>query len=279
MVNDKVLRELLELIPSIFSMLEDAKKNDRSNHTLLKLFNNLSSSLDLYQHTIINLNDEIEQQSKHDSIELSEIEIKIDELKSSIENTKNMLVDSHNSEADAILNQTLNYQNIDLQFLQYRRKLIKNNSEAMKSSLNISQSYVKLFLEEIKSGKSPLPLLIDTTINMIGFKFIAVAALKSLYDFLKVEHNIWNSEIEDLLKNSDSIGFLEILITLLVTFSYETITTYSNSGSTIRKAEWIQLKKEALPVVKMYIENYIPQKINNDMENMIDRMKKFIQES
>ena len=107
MVNDKVLREQLELISSICSMLEDVKKNDRINNTLFKLFNNLSLSLSLYQHMIINLNDEIEQQNKRDGIALRKNEIEKDEIKKSIENIKNFLKDSHNSEANAVLESTL----------------------------------------------------------------------------------------------------------------------------------------------------------------------------
>ena len=279
--NDKDLRELLELISSTRSMLENAKKNGRASHTLLKLFNNLSSSLNLYQHTIINLNDEIEQQNKQDSIALSEIEI--DELKISIENTKNMLVDSHNSEGNAILNQKLYYQNICLQSLQNRREFKKNNSENIKSCLNISQkisqSHVKIYLEEIKSGESILPFVFEISSNMMGLISTSVAILKFTYDFLKVECSIWNNKFEDLEKNGGSIiGEIEGLVSFLVIYSYNIITIYSNADSAIRKAEWIQLRREALPVVKMYIENYIPQKYDNNMENLIDGMKKFIQE-
>ena len=281
MVNDKDLRELLELISSTRSMLENAKKNGRASHTLLKLLNNLSSSLNLYQHTIINLNDEIEQQNKQDSIALSEIEI--DELKISIENTKNMLVDSHNSEGNAILNQKLYYQNICLQSLQNRREFKKNNSENIKSCLNISQkisqSHVKLYLEEIKSGESILPFVFEISSNMMGLISTSVAILKFTYDFLKAECSIWNNKFEDLEKNGGSIiGEIEGLVSFLVIYSYNIITIYSNVDSAIRKAEWIQLRREALPVVKMYIENYIPQKYDNNMENLIDGMKKFIQE-
>lgn len=283
MVNDKDLRELLELISSTRSMLENAKKNGRASHTLLKLFNNLSSSLNLYQHTIINLNDEIEQQNKQDSIALSEIEIEIDELKISIENTKNMLVDSHNSEGNAILNQKLYYQNICLQSLQNRREFKKNNSENIKSCLNISQKisqyHVRLYLEEIKSGESILPFVFEISSNMMGLISTSVAILKFTYDFLKTECSIWNNKFEDLEKNGGSIiGEIEGLVSFLVIYSYNIITIYSNADSAIRKAEWIQLRREALPVVKMYIENYIPQKYDNNMENLIDGMKKFIQE-
>lgn len=279
MVNDKDLRELLELISSTRSMLENAKKNGRASHTLLKLFNNLSSSLNLYQHTIINLNDEIEQQNKQDSIALSEIEIEIDELKISIENTKNMLVDSHNSEGNAILNQKLYYQNICLQRLQNRREFKKNNSENIKSCLKISQYHVRLYLEEIKSGESILPFVFEISSNMMGLISTSVAILKFTYDFLKTECSIWNNKFEDLEKNGGSIiGEIEGLVSFLVIYSYNIITIYSNADSAIRKAEWIQLRREALPVVKMYIENYIPQKYDNNMENLIDGMKKFIQE-
>ena len=107
-----------------------------------------------------------------------------------------------------------------------------------------------------------------------------MANLKSIFDILiKVVDYFRNSKIEDLLKNSDFMGVLEDLISSLVVFSYGIITISSNSGSTIRKAEWIQLKREALPVVKMYIENYIPQEHNDDMKKLIDEMKKFIRES
>lgn len=283
MVNDKDLRELLELISSTRSMLENAKKNDRANNTLLKLFDNLSSSLYLYQHVIINLNDEIEQKSKQDSILLSEIEIKIDEMKSSRENIKNMLVDRHNSEVNAQLELNSILINLNQIELQKLRKYQERYSQMLKFALNEAQSYVKSFLEKTKSGKSLLPFLIDISSNMMGLISTSVAILKFIYDFLKAECSIWNNKFEDLEKNSGSIiGEIEGLISFLVIYSYNIITIYSNADSAIRKAEWIQLKREALPVVKMYIENYIPQKINNDnndMENMIDRMKKFIQES
>jgi hypothetical protein len=283
MANDKDLRELLELISSTRSMLENAKKNDRANNTLLKLFDNLSSSLYLYQHVIINLNDEIEQKSKQDSILLSEIEIKIDEMKSSRENIKNMLVDRHNSEVNAQLELNSILINLNQIELQKLRKYQERYSQMLKFALNEAQSYVKSFLEKTKSGKSLLPFLIDISSNMMGLISTSVAILKFIYDFLKAECSIWNNKFEDLEKNSGSIiGEIEGLISFLVIYSYNIITIYSNADSAIRKAEWIQLKREALPVVKMYIENYIPQKINNDnndMENMIDRMKKFIQES
>ena len=151
----------------------------------------------------------------------------------------------------------------------------------LKLALDEAQSYVKSFLEETKSGKSLLPFVIDISSNMMGLISTSVAILKFIYDFLKAEHSIWNNKFEDLEKNSGSIiGEIEGLISFLVIYSYNIITIYSNADSAIRKAEWIQLKREALPVVKMYIENYIPQKINNNnMENMIDRMKKFIRES
>lgn len=259
------------------------KKNDRANNTLLKLFDNLSSSLYLYQHVIINLNDEIEQKSKQDSILLSEIEIKIDEMKSSRENIKNMLVDRHNSEVNAQLELNSILINLNQIELQKLRKYQERYSQMLKFALNEAQSYVKSFLEKTKSGKSLLPFLIDISSNMMGLISTSVAILKFIYDFLKAECSIWNNKFEDLEKNSGSIiGEIEGLISFLVIYSYNIITIYSNADSAIRKAEWIQLKREALPVVKMYIENYIPQKINNDnndMENMIDRMKKFIQES
>lgn len=285
MVNDKDLRELLELISSTRSMLENAKKNGRASHTLLKLFNNLSSSLNLYQHTIINLNDEIEQQNKQDSIALSKIEIRIDEMKSSRENIKNMLVDRHNSKVNAQLELDSKLYQIELQRkLQMLRIYQEGYSQMLKFALNEAQSYVKSFLEKTKSGKSLLPFVIDISSNMMGLISTSVAILKFIYDFLKAECSIWNNKFEDLEKDSGSIiGEIEGLISFLVIYSYDIITIYSNADSAIRKAEWIQLKREALPVVKMYIENYIPQKINNnnndDMGNMIDRMKKFIQES
>lgn len=269
MVNDKDLRELLELISSIRLMLKDAKKNDKANYTSLKLFDNLSSSLCLYQDTIINLNDEIEQQSKQHSISLIEIAIEIEEMKSSIENTKD----------NASVNYVQDMKNNSLN-IQLRQKGIEYKIYNLKLVINYlkTQFYIlKPLLEDIKNGKSPLLLLIDTTINIIGFESKTVAALKSLYDFLNEEHKIWNTEFENLSKNSD-IGFLEILITALVTFSYVVIAKYSNSDRSIKKDEWIQLKREALPVVKMYIENYIPKK-HDDNKNLIDDMKKFIQES
>lgn len=272
MVNDKDLRELLELISSIRSMLENAKKNDKANCTSLKLFDNLSSSLCLYQDTIINLNDEIEQQNKQHSISLIEIAIEIEEMKSSIENTKD------NASVNYVQNMENNSLNIQLRLKGIECKI--NNLKYVENYLKSQFYTVKPLLEDIKNGKSPLFLLIDTTVNMIGVESKIVAALKLGYDFLNEENKIWNTDFEGLSKNSD-IGFLEVLITALVTFSYVVIAEYSNSDKAIRKDEWIQLKREALPVVKMYIENYITQKINNnnDMENMIDRMKKFIRES
>lgn len=283
MVNDKDLRELLELISSTRSMLENEKK-DRANNTLLKLFDNLSSSLYLYQHVIINLNDEIEQKSKQDSILRSEIEIKIDEMKSSRENIKNMLVDRHNSEVNAQLELdsiSINLYQIELQReLQMLRIYQEGYSQMLKFALNEAQSHVKSFLEKTKRGKSLLPFLIDISFNMMGLISTSVAILKFFYDFLKAECSIWNNKFEDLEKNSSSIiGEIEDLISFLVIYSNTIITIYSNADSAIRKAEWIQLKGEALPVVKMYIENYIPQEHNDDMKKLIDEMKKFIQES
>lgn len=258
------------------------KKNDRTNNTLLKLFDNLSSSLYLYQHMIINLNDEIEQKSKQDSIFLSKSEIETDKTKSLIENAKNMLVDRHIfSEVNAELERTSEWINLYQIGLQKLRIYQEGYSQMLKLALDEAQSYVKSFLEETKSGKSLLPFVIDISSNMMGLISTSVAILKFIYDFLKAEHSIWNNKFEDLEKNSGSIiGEIEGLISFLVIYSYNIITIYSNADSAIRKAEWIQLKREALPVVKMYIENYIPQKINNNnMENMIDRMKKFIRES
>lgn len=283
MVNDKDLRELLELISSIRLMLENAKK-DRANNTLLKLFDNLSSSLYLYQHVIINLNDEIEQDSKQYSILRSEIEIKIDEIKSSRENIKNMLVDRHNSEVNAQLELNsifINLHQIELQReLQMLRICKEGYSQMLKLALDEAQFYVKKFLEKTKSGKSLLPFVIDISSNMMGLISTSVAILKFIYDFLKAEHSIWNNKFEDLEKNSGSIiGEIEGLISFLVIYNYKIITTYSNADSAIRKAEWIQLKREALPVVKMYIENYIPQEHDDDMKKMIDDMEKFIRES
>lgn len=283
MVNDKDLRELLELISSSRSMLKNAKK-DRANNTLLKLFDNLSSSLYLYQHVIINLNDEIEQESKQYSILRSEIEIKIDEMKSSRENIKNMLVDRHNSEVNAQLELNsifINLYQIELQReLQMLRICQEGYSQMLKLALDEAQFYVKNFLEKTKSGKSLLPFVIDISSNMMGLISTSVAILKFIYDFLKAEHSIWNNKFEDLEKNSGSIiGEIEGLISFLVIYNYRIITTYSNADSAIRKAEWIQLKREALPVVKMYIENYIPQEHDDDMKKLIDEMKKFIQES
>ena len=283
MVNDKDLRELLELISSIRSMLKNAKK-DRANNTLLKLFDNLSSSLYLYQHVIINLNDEIEQESKQYSILRSEIEIKIDEMKSSRENIKNMLIDRHNSEVNAQLELNsifINLYQIELQReLQMLRICQEGYSQMLKLALDEAQFYVKNFLEKTKSGKSLLPFVIDISSNMMGLISTSVAILKFIYDFLKAEHSIWNNKFEDLEKNSGSIiGEIEGLISFLVIYNYRIITTYSNADSAIRKAEWIQLKREALPVVKMYIENYIPQEHDDDMKKLIDEMKKFIQES
>lgn len=282
MVNDKVLREQLELISSICSMLEDVKKNDRINNTLFKLFNNLSLSLSLYQHMIINLNDEIEQQNKRDGIALRKNEIEKDEIKKSIENIKNFLKDSHNSEANTELKFNLKLQIDRQEQLQVGSELIKYNAEVIKTSLSEYQSFImEHFLKKIKSRKSLFPFLsgigFDITFNLLGG---VVANLKSIFDILiKVVDYFRNSKIEDLLKNSDFMGVLEDLISSLVVFSYGIITIYSNSGSTIRKAEWIQLKREALPVVKMYIENYIPQEHNDDMKKLIDEMKKFIRES
>lgn len=282
MVNDKVLREQLELISSICSMLEDVKKNDRINNTLFKLFNNLSLSLSLYQHMIINLNDEIEQQNKRDGIALRKNEIEKDEIKKSIENIKNFLKDSHNSEANAVLESTLKLNIYAQKQLQESSELIKFNSEVIKNSLIEYQYFIiEHFLKKIKSRKSLFPFLsgigFDITFNLLGG---VVANLKSIFDILiKVVDYFRNSKIEDLLKNSDFMGVLEDLISSLVVFSYGIITISSNSGSTIRKAEWIQLKREALPVVKMYIENYIPQEHNDDMKKLIDEMKKFIRES
>ena len=247
------------------------KKNDKANYTSLKLFDNLSSSLCLYQDTIINLNDEIEQQNKQHSISLIEIE----EMKSSIENTKD------NASVNYVQDIENNSLNIQLLNIQLRLKGIEYEINNLKYVVNYlkSQFYaVKPLLEDIKNGKSPLLLLIDTTVNMIGFESKTVAAFKSLYDFFNEEHKIWNTDFENLSKNSD-IGFLEILITALVTFSYVVIAKYSNSDRSIKKDEWIQLKREALPVVKMYIENYIPKKHDDDKKNLIDDMKKFIQES
>lgn len=280
MVNDKELRELLELIYSTRSMLESAKKNDRTNNTLLKLFNNLSSSLYLYQHMIINLNDEIEQQSKQDSIFLSKSEIETDKSKSLIENAKNMLVDRHIFSEVNELERTLKWINLHQINLQKLRIYQEGYSQMLKLALDEAQSYVKRFLEKTKSGKSLLPFLIDISSNMMGLISTSVAILKFIYDFLKAEHSIWNNKFEDLEKNSGSIiGEIEGLISFLVIYNYKIITTYSNADSAIRKAEWIQLKREALPVVKMYIENYIPQEHDDDMKKLIDEMKKFIQES
>ena len=263
-------------------MLEDVKKNDRINNTLFKLFNNLSLSLSLYQHMIINLNDEIEQQNKRDGIALRKNEIEKDEIKKSIENIKNFLKDSHNSEANAVLASTLKLNIYAQKQLQESSELIKFNSEVIKNSLIEYQYFIiEHFLKKIKSRKSLFPFLssigFDITFNLLGG---VVANLKSIFDILiKVVDYFRNSKIEDLLKNSDFMGVLEDLISSLVVFSYGIITISSNSGSTIRKAEWIQLKREALPVVKMYIENYIPQEHNDDMKKLIDEMKKFIQES
>lgn len=280
MVNDKELRELLELIYSTRSMLESAKKNDRTNNTLLKLFNNLSSSLYLYQHMIINLNDEIEQQSKQDSIFLSKSEIETDKSKSLIENAKNMLVDRHIFSEVNELERTLKWINLHQINLQKLRIYQEGYSQMLKLALDEAQSYVKRFLEKTKSGKSLLPFLIDISSNMMGLISTSVAILKFIYDFLKAEHSIWNNKFEDLEKNSGSIiGEIEGLISFLVIYNYKIITTYSNADSAIRKAEWIQLKREALPVVKMYIENYIPQEHDDDMKKMIDDMEKFIRES
>lgn len=280
MVNDKDLRELLELISSSRSMLKNAKK-DRANNTLLKLFDNLSSSLYLYQHVIINLNDEIEQESKQYSILRSEIEIKIDEMKSSRENIKNMLADRHNSEVNAQLELNsifINLYQIELQReLQMLRICQEGYSQMLKLALDEAQFDVKNFLEKTKSGKSLLSFVIDISSNMMGLISTSVAILKFIYDFLKAEHSIWNNKFEDLEKNSGSIiGEIEGLISFLVIYNYRIITTYSNADSAIRKAEWIQLKREALPVVKMYIENYIRQEHNDEL---IDEMKKFIRES
>lgn len=280
MVNDKELRELLELIYSTHSMLESAKKNDRTNNTLLKLFNNLSSSLYLYQHMIINLNDEIEQKSKQDSIFLSKSEIETDKSKSLIENAKNMLVDRHIFSEVNELGGTLKWINLHQITLQKLRIYQEGYSQMLKLALDEAQSYVKRFLEKTKSGKSLLPFVIDISSNMMGLISTSVAILKFIYDFLKAEHSIWNNKFEDLEKNSGSIiGEIEGLISFLVIYNYKIITTYSNSDRAIKKDEWIQLKREALPVVKMYIENYIPQEHNDDMKKLIDEMKKFIQES
>ena len=251
------------------------KKNDRTNNTLLKLFNNLSSSLYLYQHMIINLNDEIEQQSKQDSIFLSKSEIETDKSKSLIENAKNMLVDRHIFSEVNELERTLKWINLHQINLQKLRIYQEGYSQMLKLALDEAQSYVKRFLE-----KTLLPFLIDISSNMMGLISTSVAILKFIYDFLKAEHSIWNNKFEDLEKNSGSIiGEIEGLISFLVIYNYKIITTYSNADSAIRKAEWIQLKREALPVVKMYIENYIPQEHDDDMKNLIDDMKKFIQES
>lgn len=238
---------------------------------------------------IINLNDEIEQKSKQHSILLSKIEITIDEMKSSRENIKNMLVDEHNSEVNAHLeldSTSINLYEIELQReLQMFRIYQEGYSQILKFALNEAQSYVKSFLEKTKSGKSLLPFLIDISSNMMGLISTSVAILKFIYDFLKAECSIWNNKFEDLEKNSGSIiGEIEGLISFLVIYSYKIITIYSNADSAIadsaiRKAEWIQLKREALPVVKMYIENYIPKKHDDDNKNLIDDMKKFIQES
>ena len=256
------------------------KKNDRTNNTLLKLFNNLSSSLYLYQHMIINLNDEIEQQSKQDSIFLSKSEIETDKSKSLIENAKNMLVDRHIFSEVNELERTLKWINLHQINLQKLRIYQEGYSQMLKLALDEAQSYVKRFLEKTKSGKSLLPFLIDISSNMMGLISTSVAILKFIYDFLKAEHSIWNNKFEDLEKNSGSIiGEIEGLISFLVIYNYKIITTYSNADSAIRKAEWIQLKREALPVVKMYIENYIPQEHDDDMKKMIDDMEKFIRES
>ena len=145
MVNDKDLRELLELISSIRLMLKDAKKNDKANYTSLKLFDNLSSSLCLYQDTIINLNDEIEQQSKQHSISLIEIAIEIEEMKSSIENTKD----------NASVNYVQDMKNNSLN-IQLRQKGIEYKIYNLKLVINYlkTQFYIlKPLLEDIKNGK------------------------------------------------------------------------------------------------------------------------------